>query len=206
MALRATLPKAMHVYPLRSPNFKQRADKAFWRPWTLFPFLHTQYPMTDALKSVRRRRLETERPAEAWRWDTHGAVWLPNEHEQEEYNSLPYVGVGHLYEELAGTKSNPIILYFSGAEDDEHYFACSGDCSPNMGKCARYFRIWGNQTMLCPDCGQHFFAKCVEDVILDPDCPRNWPDHPRFKQPLLFEEVEELVEEWLDRGVEVMLY
>ncbi|KAJ9443665.1 hypothetical protein DIPPA_21643 [Diplonema papillatum] len=206
MALRQSALKLFQHYPLRSPNFKQRADKAFWRPWSLFPWMHTQYPWTDALKANKRKRLETERPAEAWRWDTNGNVWLPNEHEQEEFNSLPYVGVGHLYEELNGTKHNPIVMVFSGAEDDEHYFACSGDCAPNMGKCPRYFRIWGNTTSWCSDCGQHFYAKCVEDVVLDPDCPRNWPDHPRFRQPLLFEEVEELIEEWLDRGVEVMLY
>ena len=52
------------------------------------PAVHTQYPYTDALKSIRKRRIEIERPAEAWRWDTTSQVWLPNEHEQEEYNSL----------------------------------------------------------------------------------------------------------------------
>ncbi|KAJ9435110.1 hypothetical protein DIPPA_26112, partial [Diplonema papillatum] len=88
MALRQSALKLFQHYPLRSPNFKQRADKAFWRPWSLFPWMHTQYPWTDALKANKRKRLETERPAEAWRWDTNGNVWLPNEHEQEEFNSL----------------------------------------------------------------------------------------------------------------------
>ena len=57
-------------------------------PYHHHPTVQTQYQFTDALKSVRRKRVETERPAEAWRWDTHGNVWLPNEHEQEEFNAL----------------------------------------------------------------------------------------------------------------------
>eukprot|EP00755_Sulcionema_specki_P011125 Sspe_Gene.48286::Locus_25036_Transcript_2_2_Confidence_0.600_Length_700::g.48286::m.48286 len=205
MAMRRTLATLGSV-TYRSPNYKQRADRVMWKPWSLFPFLYTQYPLLDTIKTVRRRRIETERPAEAFRWDVKSQVWLPNEHEQLEYNQMPYTGVGHLYEELAGTAKNPHIIQFNGHEDDEHHFACTGDCAPNMGKDPRYFRIFGNTIMMCSDCGQHFYAQCVEDVILDPDCPRNWPDHPRFRQPLLYEEVEELIEEWLDRGVEVMMY
>eukprot|EP01060_Flectonema_neradi_P029393 TRINITY_DN405_c0_g1_i2.p1 TRINITY_DN405_c0_g1~~TRINITY_DN405_c0_g1_i2.p1 ORF type:complete len:127 (+),score=21.58 TRINITY_DN405_c0_g1_i2:44-424(+) len=122
MALRVTPRALSSFYPLRSPNFKQRADKVFFRPWALFPFLYSEFPNTDALKSYKRKRVEVERPAEAWRWDQKGNVWLPNEHEQEEFNHLPYIGVGHLYEELAGSEKNPITLTFSGSEDDEFFF------------------------------------------------------------------------------------
>jgi len=203
---RQTAPRLFHYYPFRSPNFKQKADRVYWKPWSMFPWLYQATPTADVLRAVRRQRMLVERPAETYRWDGKSQTWMPNEHEQEEFNMLPYKGVGHLYDELSGTKWNPIVMVFNSHEDDEHHVACQGDCAPNMSKYQRYFRLWGNTIMMCPDCGQHFYAQCVEDVVLDPDCPRNWPDHPRFRQPLLYEEVEELIEEWLDRGVELLLY
>ena len=76
---------------------------------------------------------------------------------------------------------------FSGAPQTAFFYTTT--TTANMGKCPRYHRLYGNTQMMCPDCGQHFYCKVIEDVVLDPDCPRNWPDHPRFRQPLLFEEV-----------------
>merc|ERR1712196_392102 len=98
---RPTATNQIHYYPFRSPNFKQRADKVYWRPWSLFPFMNTQMPLIDVLKCVRRKRMMVERPAECYRWDGRHNAWLPNHHEQDKYNQMPFTGVGHLYDELA---------------------------------------------------------------------------------------------------------
>lgn len=126
----------------------------------------------DAVSGISRVRWQE--PARNYHmFSNHEAVMM-EEHDKEEWNEKPYVGVSHLYEPPIGCKERPIRIDGTGNPGDFHTVMCLGNCAPHVPFNPTYRMVKSYAESDCPMCSQWFYVHNRPWLVVHPD----WTDEP----------------------------
>jgi len=119
-------------------------------------------------------RLFWQEPAKTWQLFEHDDVLVLEEHDREEWNEKPYVGVAHLYEPPVGSEDRPIRVEVQGNPGDNQVLLCFGSCAPHVPQSTYYMPYKGYTKNKCPMCQQWFYVHNRPWLTMHPD----WTDEP----------------------------
>eukprot|EP00744_Colponema_vietnamica_P004668 GILI01006930.1.p1 GENE.GILI01006930.1~~GILI01006930.1.p1 ORF type:complete len:234 (-),score=54.24 GILI01006930.1:155-823(-) len=118
-----------------------------------------------------------------WHWQEPARVWnmfeaddtlVLQEHDREEWNEKPYVGVSHLYEPPLGSEERPMRIETQGNPGDHQVLMCFGNCAPHVPQSTFYMMMKGYAKNKCPMCQQWFYIHNRPWLVMHPD----WTDEP----------------------------
>lgn len=135
--------------------------------------LDQQIPLYDDTVTGFARVLWQE-PARQWSKFNIDDTLILEEHDKEEWNQKPYVGVGHLYEPPSGSEDRPIRIEANGNPGDQQIVMCLGNCAPHIPQSNYIMLFKGYQKNKCPMCQQWFYIHNRPWLVMHPD----WTDEP----------------------------
>lgn len=139
----------------------------------LSKILDQNAPMYDDVV-VGAGRVHWQEPAKVW-WNVEADDTLVmQDHDKEEWNDKPYVGVNHLYEPPLGSEERPIRIEAMGNPGDVVPVACFGSCAPHIPVSTYFMMMRGYQSTKCPMCQQWYYIHNRPWLIMHPD----WTDEP----------------------------
>lgn len=141
------------------------------------PFIQKMFdqsiPMYDDTVTGFSRVLWQE-PARQWNLFNIDDTLILQEHDKEEFNNKPYVGVAHLYEPPAGCEDRPLRLEANGNPGDQQVVMCLGNCAPHIPQSNYVMMMKGYAKNKCPMCQQWFYIHNRPWLMMHPD----WTDEP----------------------------
>ena len=123
---------------------------------------------------VGAARVHWQEPARVWHLVEGDDCLVLEEHDKEEWNDKPYVGVEHLYEPPHGSEERPIRIEATGNPGDNQVLLCFGNCAPHIPHSSYYMIMKGYQASKGPMCQQFFYVHNRPWLIMHPD----WTDEP----------------------------
>lgn len=130
-------------------------------------------PLYDELVTGQAR-LYYQEPAKFWTRLEGDDVLLMEDHDREEWNERPYIGVCHLYEPPLGTEDRPQRIEAGGNPGDSIIVNCIGNCAPHVQQSPYYMLFKGYSKNKCPMCQQWFYLHNRPWLVMHPD----WTDEP----------------------------
>jgi hypothetical protein len=162
-------------HPMQPHNL--RNEGAPPAAWTKHPIMGKMVdqamPMYDDVL-VGAARLMWQEPAKQWHHYEADEVFMLEEHDKEEWNDKPYVGVDHLYDPPLGSEIRPMRVEGTGNPGDIILLACQGQCAPHVPTGNYNIMLRGYQTSQCPMCQQYFYMHNRPWLVMHPD----WTDEP----------------------------
>eukprot|EP00760_Papus_ankaliazontas_P016949 PhM_4_TR1695/c0_g1_i1/m.19039 len=165
----------------------QQTPPAEWKKGIMGKFLDQSLPLYDDV--VRgSARVEWQEPCRTWHMWAYDETLVLEEHDKEEWNERPHIGVNHLYEPPVGSESRPMRVEGNGNPGDKVVTLCIGNCAPHVPDGTYLMPMRGYQVNQCPMCMQHFYVHNRPWLVMHPD----WTDDPAADEgpAYTFEEVE----------------
>jgi hypothetical protein len=163
-----TYPNQPHHIAEANKEFAPGFPGAFWSN-----FLDQKIPLYDDVV-VGTPRVRWQEPARSWHLFSVDETLVLEEHDKEEWNEKPYVGVNHLYEPPVGCEERPIRVEAAGNPGDNQVMSCFGNCAPHIPQSTYLLLMKGYQKNKCPMCQQWFYIHNRPWLVMNPD----WTDEP----------------------------
>ena len=144
-----------------------------WLGPLLNKVLDQRAPMYDD-QVVGTPRVRWQEPAKSWHMFAVEETLVLEEHDKEEWNDKPYIGVDHLYSPPPGCEERPIRLETAGNPGDNQVITCFGNCAPHVPQGQYVMMMKGYQKNKCPMCQQWFYIHNRPWLVMHPD----WTDEP----------------------------
>jgi hypothetical protein len=159
--------------PMTLTNDTFSPPDAWMKSPVLGKLIDQSFPVYDDV-ITGQSRLYWQEPAKCWHRIEGDDVLLMEEHDKEEWNDRPYVGVNHLYEPPLGSEMRPQRVEGTGNPGDYVVVNCIGNCAPHVQASPYYMQFKGYRVNKCPMCQQHFYLHNRPWLVMHPD----WTDEP----------------------------
>jgi hypothetical protein len=162
-------------YPVMPHNMEIMED--FPEGWKKSPILSKLLDQSNATYDdviSGGARVAFQEPARYWQLFHADDALVLEEHDREEWNDKPYIGVNHLYEPPLGTEERPLRIEANGNPGDQQIVMCFGNCAPHVPQSTYHMLFKGYSKNKCPMCQQWFYVHNRPWLIMHPD----WTDEP----------------------------
>ena len=160
-------------YPMMPHDINELSGPNFTKSPLMTKLMDQSLPVyDDVLTGVAR--VHWQEPAKVWNMFEADDTLVMQEHDREEWNDKPYIGVSHLYEPPLGSEERPIRVEAVGNPGDHQVVMCFGNCAPHVPQSTYYMYMRGYRNNKCPMCQQWFYIHNRPWLVMHPD----WTDEP----------------------------